>query len=226
MKRTPALSKYLPPVLANIENKRPPLKVPFKYEHVPRFRHKADSRTRIINNMLPDEFKLSSKMLFYSIYFDDDIHLFFKGPNPISVEQTRILDLGSNLLMLRLYNILLTNRPETNPIELIDSINPMEINTLKIRHDFINQFNQILDSKNLLSKIAINSSILKTIKIERSTRHKVLPMLIGLVHCQYGYSKSKKFIDEWVIRGKWSTEERYNHKGLLEIYTDKKMDVF
>lgn len=226
MKPTPALFKFFPPVLANIENKRPPLKVPFKYEHVPRFRHKADSRTRIINNMLPDEFKLSNRMLFYSIYFDHDIKLVYKDPKPIDIEQTRILDLGSNLLMLRIYHTLLTNRPETDPIELIDKVDPTEINTLKIRHDFINQFNQILDSKNLLSKISINSTLLKTIKIEKSTRHKVLPMLIGLVHCQYGYEQSKKFIDEWVIRGKWSTVESYSHRGLLEIYTDKKMDVF
>lgn len=176
--------------------------------------------------MLPDEFKLSNRMLFYSIYFDHDIKLVYKDPKPIDIEQTRILDLGSNLLMLRIYHTLLTNRPETDPIELIDKVDPTEINTLKIRHDFINQFNQILDSKNLLSKISINSTLLKTIKIEKSTRHKVLPMLIGLVHCQYGYEQSKKFIDEWVIRGKWSTVESYSHRGLLEIYTDKKMDVF
>lgn len=226
MKQSHILTKYIPPVVSNIELKRPPLKTPFKYDHVIRFRHKADSRTRIVNEILPQEFRLSTKLVFQAVYFNNDLNFLYKDPHPIRVDQDRILHLGSDLLILRLYHNLLKNRPESNPIELIDSINPFEINTLKIRHDFINQFNQILDSRNFLSKITINPKLTKTIKIEKFTRHKVLPMLIGLVHCQHGSKASEKFIDEWVIQGKWSTTENYNHKGLLEIYTDKKIDVF
>ncbi|KAG0673538.1 hypothetical protein C6P40_002746 [Pichia californica] len=196
--KTTLSSKYIQPALSNIEMKKPILNIPFKYNHVIRFRHKADSRTHIINSLLPNEFKLSTKFLFKSIYFHNDLKFIYKDLKLIKINQNKILEIGSNLLILRLYLNLLKNRSELNSIKLLDSINPFEFNTLKIRHDFINQFNQILDSKNLLSKIKINSKIINTIKIEKSTRHKVLPMLIGLIHCQYGSEKSKKFIDEWV----------------------------
>lgn len=218
--------KYLQPILANIESKKPALKTSFKYDHVPRFRHKADSRTQIIHSILPEEFKLSSKMLFQSIYFDKNLTFTYKDLQIVKVSQDQILEIGSNLLIIRLYKVLLQNRPEIDPIILLDSINPLDINTLRIRHNFVNQFNQLLDSKNLLSKMKANSKIPRTIKIEKTTRHKVLPMLIGLIYFKYGLTKSSKFIDEWVIRGRWSNTEKYNHKGLLEIYTDKKMEVF
>jgi hypothetical protein len=220
------LSRYTIPIIANLESNKQITKIPFKFDHVIRFRHKFDSRSNILNQILPNEFKLSDRMLFYSLYYDKDIKLLYKDShNYVTINQNRISELGSNLLILRIYNYLLINRNDFQPINLIDIINPLKINTLKIRHDFINQFNQLLDSKNLLHK-SIKGSTIKTIKIEKNSRHKVLPMLIGLIHCQYGIQKSTKFIDEWVLRGKWSTIENYNHKGMIEIYTDKKLKVF
>lgn len=222
----PTLLNRIIPTLANIETKKHPLSALFKYKHVTKFRHKADSRTYILNRILPREYNLSNTLLFYSIYFDETLNLEYKDAQSIKIEQMRILEFGSNLLILRLYNYFLTNNPNRKKsIGLLDEISPENVNTIKIRHDFINQFNNLLDSKNLLAKVSSYSSI-RTIKLERRSRHKILPMLIGLIHFQYGIERSHKFVDEWVIKGKWSTRENYNHKGMVQIYTEKKLNVF
>ena len=205
-----------------------PLPTLYRYERVNKFRHKASSRINILKNIIPKEFEISDDLLFICSYFKDDINLIRKDVELVKVEQGRILELGENLLNLRLYNVLLFNNnnnnnndDDNNVMNKLDSIDPRKYNTWQIRYKFINQFNEILDSKDLLSKISFNNYQL-TIKLEQSSRDKILFMIIGIIYCQFGNLKSNKFIDNWIIRGRWSNEI-YKHKGLMEIYTDLKL---
>lgn len=230
MKRTiPTPSRYSIPIISNIEFKKSPVSIPFKFNHNLKFRHKFNSRLNILNEILPKQFKLSDHMLFKCLYLDNqitfDIHY---DSQLLSIEQNKIIELGSSLLILRLYNYLLNNRPDFKPIQLVDIVNPMQINTLKIRHDFINQFNSILDSKNKLVKIKASktSSHLRTLKIVKTERHKLVFMLIGLIHFQYGMEMSKVFVDDWIIKGNLNSGNGFDHKGMIQLYVDKKLNIY
>jgi hypothetical protein len=210
-------------ILAHLQCTRSPLPIPFKYRHAPRFRNIINSRTMILNLVLPEKYKLSDYLLFTSIYFDEEIKIKSKDEaTVVHVDQERILEIGKDLLNLRLYQALVFNNPDVLPSDQIDKVNPLKYNTLATRTEFINQFHRMLDSKNKLNRVSVNATNTRTIKIKEDVRHKVIPMLIGLVHCQYGISGSKDFTDEWVIRGNWSTKNTFRHKGLLEIYSDRR----
>lgn len=217
------------PLLTSIPTKSSKLPIPFKYNNVLKFRNKIDSRINILNIIIPDFFKLSNYHYFNCIYFFKNNKIKFDKINE-SIDQNKILEIGSNLLFLRLYNYLILKKcidnSDTDPIILIDKIKPWEINTIKMRHDFINQFLKNLDYNNLLIKSLQPNNLILPIKIESSIRHKVLPMLIGLLYYNYGSSKTFKFVDEFVINGKWSKFQKYSHKGLLELYTDKNLHNF
>lgn len=191
---------YVSGTLGNLALHKPLLSPFFKYNFVPRFRHKIDARTSILNSVIPEEFNVREEHLFKAMYYDEKYKM-----------------LGSDLLTLRIYHYFLQNNN-------IDGVDPYKLNTLKLRHDFMNQFNHILDSKNRLTKYKFKNSLF-SYKLEKRGRHKLLPSLIGLIHLHHGQQKSEKFIDEWVILGQWSKEE-YTHKGLVELYTEKSLKLF
>lgn len=191
---------YVPGALVNLRLHKPLLSPTFKYNFVPRFRHKIDARTSILKAIIPEDITLGDEELFKLMYYDE-----------------RYKMIGSDLLTLRIYHYLLQNND-------IDCVNPHRLNTLKLRHDFINQFNHILDSKNRLAKYKFKNT-LSSYKLEKRGRHKLLPSLIGLIHSHYGKQKTEKFIDEWVILGQWS-KEGYTHKGLAELYTEKSLKLY
>lgn len=167
---------------------------------MPRFRHKIDARTSILNSALPDEYKVDEKYLFQIMYGSERFKL-----------------IGSDVLTLRIYHYFLQNHE-------IDFIDPYKLNTLKLRHDFINQFNHILDSKNQLTKYKMKNS-LYTYKLEKQGRHKIIPGLVGVIYVTYGKQSAEKFVDDWVILGQWSSKG-YTHKGLVELYTEKSLQLF
>jgi len=192
---------------------------------VTRFREKADSRINILYSQIPEEFKLSRNILFYSLYFGDDLLLTFKNKEGelFKVEQEKVFDLGQDFLMLRIYKSLFENSKSRDKLACINDIKPWEVNTIKIRHEFIHQFNKVNDSKNLLDQYQYHKNLVKSIKIERFNRNKVLTMLVGLIYYNYGLAKCAKFVDEWIIKGKWTKGKIYTHKGLLEIYTERQL---
>ncbi|AWU76018.1 uncharacterized protein C5L36_0A12455 [Pichia kudriavzevii] len=219
-------SKHFTPILASLANVKPSMSHIYKFKHVSRFRQKYESRVSILNQIIPEEFKLSDYFLLHTVMFYDDFNLIYKDQNLIKVEKQKVLSIGSDLLILRLFDYLIKQHSgSNNPIDVVSCVDPLRINTFSIRHEFINQFNRMLDSKDSLDKYQYWGKI-DSIKIEKKTRHKSLLMLIGLIYFQHGLKKSTKFINEWCIKGRWSRVEKYNHKGLVEIYTDKKMNIF
>lgn len=212
-------------ILEHIKGTRTQLTIPFKYRHTPKFRDIVNSRTMIINMILPDMYKLPGYLLFTSVYFDEELRIKSKDAlAAVHIDQERILQIGKDLLDLRLYNALLFQNPKTKAINQIDRVNPWKYNTFASRTAFLNQFHGMLDSKNKLNKMPVTASTTRTIKVQEDVRHKVIPMLIGLIYCQYGFDGSKDFTDEWIIRGSWSTKYKFTHKGLLEIHSDKSDD--
>lgn len=191
---------HFPAAVGNLSFHKSLLSPFFKYKHVPRFRHKIDARTNILNSMIPEEYKVIDEDLFHTMYTQGIHHM-----------------LGCDILSLRIYHYFLR-------AESIDSIDINKLNTVKLRHDFINQFNHLLDSKNQLTQYKLKNTI-KTYKIEKHSRQRILPSLIGLVYTRHGIDKAQSFVDEWVIMGQWSGKD-YKHKGLVELYTEKSLRLF
>ncbi|ODV83890.1 hypothetical protein CANARDRAFT_19079 [[Candida] arabinofermentans NRRL YB-2248] len=205
-----------PSILPCLKSVEKPLS--YKYNNYLEFRKKADSRIKILNEIIPVEFKLDNHLLLRCIYTYEQSHPIktklvdnlWLGAD-VSIENDNVKKLGEKLLKQRVLNYTfqtqITHRDDEvdevdvvvfDKLDLFDSVleKSYKLTSLTNRVSFINQFLKKLESN---SKLDLSLDTYKLIKLEENKRHKIIWFVIGFIYYQYGFNKCVLFIDEKII---------------------------
>ncbi|KAG7823388.1 hypothetical protein KL909_003411 [Ogataea angusta] len=195
-----------------------------KFHHNMQFRRKAESRIKILRQIIPTEYMLDDNLLYYCIYFRDHARLKTRlqgvGGSDVRIDLENIQMLGRQILRKRTYMYLFNEALKAEQAGPTDDLFDFPRNLRRManvhnRKEFIDQFLRALETDFKLDRISEDQEV---VKLEQETRPTVLLYVVGFIHCQHGEQKCAEFVDEFVIKGRLS--RAYTHRGLLEIAKD------
>ncbi|KAG7805765.1 hypothetical protein KL921_005297 [Ogataea angusta] len=195
-----------------------------KFHHNMQFRRKAESRIKILRQIIPTEYMLDDNLLYYCIYFRDHARLKTRlqgvGGSDVRIDLENIQMLGRQILRKRTYMYLFNEALKAEQAGPTDDLFDFPRNLRRManvhnRKEFIDQFLRALETDFKLDRISEDQEV---VKLEQETRPTVLLYVVGFIHCQHGEQKCAEFVDEFVIKGRLS--QAYTHRGLLEIAKD------
>ncbi|KAG7754150.1 hypothetical protein KL911_002626 [Ogataea haglerorum] len=192
-----------------------------KFHHNMQFRRKAESRIKILRQIIPTEYMLDDYLLYYCVYFREHARLKTRihglGGSDVRIDLENIQMLGRHILRKRTYMYLFNEALKAEQAAPTDDLfdfprNLRRMSSVHNRTEFIEQFLRAFETEFRLDRLSEDQEV---VKLEQKTRPTILLYIVGFVHCQYGEQACAEFVDEFVIKGRLS--KTYTHRGLLEI---------
>ncbi|KAG7696093.1 hypothetical protein KL933_003967 [Ogataea haglerorum] len=192
-----------------------------KFHHNMQFRRKAESRIKILRQIIPTEYMLDDYLLYYCVYFREHARLKTRihglGGSDVRIDLENIQMLGRHILRKRTYMYLFNEALKAEQAAPTDDLfdfprNLRRMSSVHNRTEFIEQFLRAFETDFRLDRLSEDQEV---VKLEQKTRPTILLYIVGFVHCQYGEQACAEFVDEFVIKGRLS--KMYTHRGLLEI---------
>lgn len=222
------IHQFEPSVLSR---RTPKLSQEFKYRRLVPFKSKAQSRINILKRIIPEEYQLKDELLFKCLYFESVNTIQLKNTDEsdesLRISQSKLLIHGQQLLSHEIFNYVykrFKGYALTDGIPIFDLMGDMRatiglMNNFENRKRFIDQFLHDLDNDDNLD-VEIFQGFPRQIKLQLSSRHKIIPAVIGCMNLELGPAKCSEFTREFVIQGRQSSVKDYTHKGLRELYRD------
>ncbi|KAH3671116.1 hypothetical protein OGAPHI_000827 [Ogataea philodendri] len=218
-----AYNSLVPSFVTERHQPRLPLKTKFATDMA--FRRVAESRINILRQIIPQQYMLDNHLLYRASYFseNDPLKTRFsdKWGADVRMDLQSVETLGRALLKKQIH-VYLFQQAMKSGIDANDYLSQpsketRNMHSMLFRKRFIDQFLRDLEVDFKLDRVEAEDRI---IKLEQSTRAKLLFYLIAFVHYQHGPAKCREFVDEFVILGRLT--ENYSHKGLLELSSEFK----
>ncbi|ESW97868.1 hypothetical protein KL918_003252 [Ogataea parapolymorpha] len=197
-----------------------------KFHHNMQFRRKAESRIKLLRQIIPSEYMLDDYLLYYCIYFREHARLKTRlqgvGGSDVRIDLENIQMLGRHILRKRTYMYLFKEALKAEQAGSTDDLfdfprNLRRMSNVHNRREFIDQFLRAFETDFKLDRLSEDQEV---VKLEQETRPTILLYVVGFIHCQYGEQMCAEFVDEFVIKGRLA--KAYTHRGLLEIAKDNR----